>query len=162
MGVVKAYSTRVGNGPFPTELNDATGELLRTEGHEFGATTGRSRRCGWLDIPALRYSIMVNGISEIALTKLDVLGVLDEIRVCTGYEIDGRPVRSFPADLATLSRITCTYETFPGWKCSLEGVRTFAELPPQAQHYVEAIEQLLEVRISWVSTSPAREDTFRR
>ncbi len=162
MGVVKAYSTRVGNGPFPTELNDATGDILRSEGHEFGATTGRSRRCGWLDIPALRYSIMVNGISEIALTKLDVLGVLDEIRVCTGYEIDGRPVRSFPADLATLSRITCMYETFPGWNCSLEGVRSFAELPIQAQRYVEAIEQLLSVRISWVSTSPAREDTFRR
>ncbi len=162
MGVVKAYSTRVGNGPFPTELLDETGELLRSEGHEFGATTGRSRRCGWLDLPALRYSIMVNGISEIALTKLDVLGVLDEIKVCTGYEVDGRPVKSFPADVATLSRVSCAYETFPGWKTSLEGVRSFSELPSAAQRYVEAIEQMLGARISWVSTSPAREDTFRR
>jgi adenylosuccinate synthase len=162
MGVVKAYSTRVGNGPFPTELLDETGELLRSEGHEFGATTGRSRRCGWLDIPALRYSIMVNGVSEIALTKLDVLGVLDEIKVCTGYEVDGKPVRTFPADVATLSRVTCTYETFAGWKSSLEGVRTFAELPLAAQRYVEAIESMLTTRVTWVSTSPAREDTFRR
>jgi adenylosuccinate synthase len=116
MGVVKAYSTRVGNGPFPTELNDEIGELLRTEGHEFGATTGRKRRCGWLDIPALRYSIMINGISEIALTKLDVLGVLDEISVCTGYLVDGKPVKSFPADVATLSRVECVYQTYPGWR----------------------------------------------
>ncbi|MEN9281464.1 MAG: hypothetical protein RL594_399 [Bacteroidota bacterium] len=162
MGVVKAYSTRVGNGPFPTELLDATGELLRSEGHEFGATTGRSRRCGWLDVPALRYSIMVNGISEIALTKLDVLGVLDEIKVCTGYLVDGKPVKSFPADVATLEKVTCTYETFHGWKSSLEGIRNFSDLPQTAQNYVAALEQLLGVQVTWVSTSPAREDTFRR
>lgn len=162
MGVVKAYSTRVGNGPFPTELNDETGELLRTEGHEFGATTGRKRRCGWLDIPALRYSVMINGISEIALTKLDVLGVLDEIRVCTGYVVDGKSVKSFPADVATLSRVECTYETYPGWKCSLDGIRSFADLPPAAQHYVTEIERLLDTPVRWVSTSPAREDTFLR
>jgi len=162
MGVVKAYSTRVGNGPFPTELHDDIGELLRTEGHEFGATTGRKRRCGWLDIPALRYSIMINGISEIALTKLDVLGVLDEIRVCTGYAIDGKAVRSFPADVATLSRVECTYQSYPGWKCSLDGIRSFADLPPAAQHYVTEIERLLETPVRWVSTSPAREDTFLR
>lgn len=162
MGVVKAYSTRVGNGPFPTELEDATGELLRTEGHEFGATTGRKRRCGWLDIPALRYSIMINGISEIALTKLDVLGVLDEIRVCTGYAVDGKIVKSFPADVATLSRVECTYETYPGWKCSLDGIRSFTDLPPAAQHYVTEIERHLETPVRWVSTSPAREDTFLR
>lgn len=162
LGVVKAYSTRVGNGPFPTELLDATGELLRSEGHEFGATTGRSRRCGWLDVPALRYSIMVNGISEIALTKLDVLGVLNEIKVCTGYVVDGKPVKSFPADVATLEKVTCTYETFQGWNTSLEGVRNFADLPQAAQTYVAALEHLLGVQVTWVSTSPAREDTFRR
>ena len=162
MGVVKAYSTRVGNGPFPTELNDEIGELLRTEGHEFGATTGRKRRCGWLDIPALRYSIMINGISEIALTKLDVLGVLDEISVCTGYLVDGKPVKSFPADVATLSRVECVYQTYPGWKCSLDGIHSFGDLPPAAQHYVEELERLLETQIRWVSTSPAREDTFLR
>lgn len=162
MGVVKAYSTRVGNGPFPTELNDEIGELLRTEGHEFGATTGRKRRCGWLDVPALRYSIMINGISEIALTKLDVLGVLDEIRVCTGYLVDGKPVKSFPADVATLSRVECVYQSYPGWKCSLDGIHSFSDLPPAAQHYVEELERLLETQIRWVSTSPAREDTFLR
>lgn len=162
MGVVKAYSTRVGNGPFPTELHDDIGELLRTEGHEFGATTGRKRRCGWLDIPALQYSIMVNGISEIALTKLDVLGVLDEIRVCTGYVVDGKPVKSFPADVATLSKVECVYQTYPGWKCSLDGIRAFDDLPPAAQHYIVEIERLLETPVRWVSTSPAREDTFLR
>jgi adenylosuccinate synthase len=162
MGVVKAYSTRVGNGPFPTELNDATGELLRSEGHEFGATTGRSRRCGWLDVPALKYSIMINGISEIALTKLDVLGVFDEIKICTGYTLDGAPVKNFPADVKTLDRISCEYVTLQGWNCSLDGVSSFAGLPAAAQTYVETIERLLETPITWVSTSPAREDTFRR
>ena len=162
MGVVKAYSTRVGNGPFPTELNDATGELLRSEGHEFGATTGRSRRCGWLDVPALKYSIMINGISEIALTKLDVLGVFDEIKICTGYTLDGVPVKNFPADVKTLDRISCEYVTLQGWNCSLDGISSFSGLPAAAQTYVETIERLLETPITWVSTSPAREDTFRR
>jgi adenylosuccinate synthase len=162
MGVVKAYSTRVGNGPFPTELTDDLGELLRKEGHEFGATTGRSRRCGWLDIPALRYSIMVNGISEIALTKLDVLGVLDEIKVCTEYLVDGKPAKYFPADARTLEQAEPQYITLPGWKCSLDGVRSFDALPKAAQDYVATIESLLDCRITWVSTSPAREDTFAK
>ncbi|MBC8124114.1 MAG: adenylosuccinate synthase, partial [Candidatus Kapabacteria bacterium] len=162
MGVVKAYSTRVGNGPFPTELEDATGDLLRAEGHEFGATTGRSRRCGWLDVPALRYSIMVNGISEIALTKLDVLGALDELKICTDYSLDGKTLKSFPADAQTLSRVTCEYVTLQGWRSSLDGVMTFADLPQAAQEYVHTIEQLLQTRIVWVSTSPKREDTFKK
>lgn len=162
MGVVKAYSTRVGNGPFPTELHDATGELLRSEGHEFGATTGRSRRCGWLDIPALKYSIMINGISEIALTKLDVLGVFDEIKICTGYSLDGTPMKNFPVDVRTLDRLTCDYTTLKGWNSPLDGVTSFNMLPPAARTYVETIEHLLESPITWVSTSPAREDTFRR
>jgi adenylosuccinate synthase len=161
-GVVKAYSTRVGNGPFPTELHDATGELLRSEGHEFGATTGRSRRCGWLDMPALRYSCMINGITEIALTKLDVLGVLDEIKICTGYRIDDKPVRHFPADVRSLERVTCDYITMHGWKSSLDGIRSFDALPRAAQDYVSVIERLVEVPITWVSTSPARDDTFRK
>ncbi len=162
IGVVKAYSTRVGNGPFPTELHDATGELLRSEGHEFGATTGRSRRCGWLDIPALRYSIMVNGITEITLTKLDVLGCLDEIRICTGYSIDGRPVKHFPADAATLERVTCDYITLPGWKSDISGCTSFDALPSNTRTYIETIEKLTETPISLVSVSPAREDTFAR
>jgi len=162
MGVVKAYSTRVGNGPFPTELEDATGELLRTEGHEFGATTGRSRRCGWLDIPALRYSIMINGISEIALTKLDVLGVLPELKICTGYTFKGKALKTFPADAPRLSNVECEYVTLPGWNSTLDGVTSFDGLPQAAQDYVNTIEKLLETRIAWVSTSPDRADTFRK
>ncbi len=162
LGVVKAYSTRVGNGPFPTELSDATGELIREEGHEVGTTTGRSRRCGWLDIPALRYSIMVNGISEIALTKLDVLGVLGELKICTGYLVDGKPVKHFPADARTLERVECTYTTMPGWSSSIEGISSFADLPEAARNYIVAIEELLETPVTWVSTSPSRADTFRR
>jgi adenylosuccinate synthase len=162
LGVVKAYSTRVGNGPFPTELSNDLGELLRREGHEFGATTGRSRRCGWLDVPALRYSARVNGIDEIALTKLDVLGALDEISICTGYRIDGKPVRHFPADVTTLERVTCDYITLPGWKSDISSARSFAELPAEAQAYITTVEDLLSTPISWISTSPARSDTFRR
>lgn len=162
LGVVKAYSTRVGNGPFPTELHDADGELLRSEGHEFGATTGRSRRCGWLDIPALRYSIMVNGIDSIALTKLDVLGVFDTINICTAYHVDGKPVKHFPADVRTLEKVHCEYVTVPGWKSSLDGIRSFEKLPVAAQDYITTVEELLGAAIEWVSTSPARDDTFRR
>ena len=162
LGVVKAYSTRVGNGPFPTELADATGELIREEGQEVGATTGRSRRCGWLDIPALRYSIMVNGISEIALTKLDVLGVLDELKICTAYLVEGKAVKHFPADAQTLERVECAYTTMPGWSSSIEGINSFSDLPEAARNYIVAIEDLLETPVTWVSTSPSRADTFRR
>jgi len=162
LGVVKAYSTRVGNGPFPTELSDATGDLIRDEGHEVGTTTGRDRRCGWLDIPALRYSIMVNGISEIALTKLDVLGVLDELRICTAYLLDGKSLKHFPADPRTLERVECAYITLRGWNCSIEGIASFAELPEEARAYIVKVEELLETSVTWVSTSPSRADTFRR
>ncbi len=162
LGVVKAYSTRVGLGPFPSELHDDTGVLLRSEGHEFGATTGRSRRCGWLDIPALKYSVMVNGITEIALTKLDVLGVLDEIRICTGYEVDGKAVRYFPADVETLERVRCTYVVMPGWRQPLDGAQTFDGLPREAKEYVLAVEEYLRVPIRWVSTGPGRTQTLVR
>jgi adenylosuccinate synthase len=162
LGVVKAYSTRVGLGPFPTELTDDIGDLLRSEGHEFGATTGRSRRCGWLDIPALRYSIMVNGISEIVLTKLDVLGALDEIRICTGYTVDGKPVKYFPADADTLERVECEYVAMPGWKQDLSSAHSFDELPEAARNYVLAIEEQLGVDIRWVSTGPGRDQTLVR
>ena len=162
LGVVKAYSTRVGLGPFPTELHDETGEILRKEGHEFGATTGRDRRCGWLDIPALNYSIMVNGITDIALTKMDVLGAFDEIKICTGYKVDGAPAKYFPADGRTLENVECEYITLPGWKSSLDGIRSFKDLPAEAQKYVETIETLTDTSIAWISTSPARDDTFAR
>lgn len=162
VGVVKAYSTRVGNGPFPTELHDEYGDYLRKTGFEFGATTGRPRRCGWLDTFALRYSVMVNGITDIALTKLDVLNDLEEIAVCVGYEVDGRTVKHFPADCATLERVTPVYERFPGWKCSLEGIREYDKLPAAARDYVEHVERLVGARVRWVSTSPDRDDTIDR
>jgi adenylosuccinate synthase len=162
IGVVKAYSTRVGNGPFPTELLNETGEELRTIGQEFGATTGRPRRCGWLDAFALRYSVMVNGISEIALTKMDVLDSFDEITICTGYNLDGKALRSIPADAATLERVQPVYETVRGWKSSLEGIRTYEDLPQAAKDYIARIEQLCGARVTIVSTSPNREDTILR
>jgi adenylosuccinate synthase len=163
IGVVKAYSTRVGNGPFPTELNDATGELLRSTGAEFGATTGRPRRCGWLDAVALRYSVMINGISEIALTKLDVLDAFETISICTGYQAaDGKMLRTFPADCDTLEHCMPVYEEFPGWKQSLAGIRSYEELPEQARNYIAAIEKLVGARVSIISLSPDRQDTIIR
>jgi adenylosuccinate synthase len=162
IGVVKAYSTRVGNGPFPTELNDSTGEQLRAIGHEFGATTGRPRRCGWLDAVALRYSVMVNGISEIALTKMDVMNDFHEIKICTSYTLDGKRLRTFPADSAALDRVQCEYETHEGWEASLAGIRRFEDLPAAAQRYIHRIEELTNARVSYISTSPDREDTIVR
>lgn len=162
IGVVKAYSTRVGNGPFPTELLNDTGETLRKIGQEFGATTGRPRRCGWLDAFALRYSVMVNGISEIALTKMDVLDDFDELKICTGYMLDGKALKGIPADAAVLERVTPVYETVQGWKSSLEGIRTFDALPEAAKSYIARIEELCGARVSIVSTSPNREDTIIR
>ncbi len=162
MGVVKAYSTRVGNGPFPTELHDVTGERLRSIGSEFGATTGRPRRCGWLDAFALRYSVIVNGISEIALTKMDVLDTFDEITLCTAYKLDGKILKSIPADADTLERVEPVYETMPGWKSSLTGIRTYQDLPQAAKDYIGRIETLSGARVTIISTSPDRADTIIR
>jgi adenylosuccinate synthase len=162
IGVVKAYSTRVGNGPFPTELHDATGEQLRAEGHEFGATTGRPRRCGWLDLVALKYSVMINGITEIALTKMDVLNSFAEIRLCTGYTYNDKRLKSFPADCSTLDGLMPEYETMPGWQSSLAGMTSFDELPEAARNYIRRIEEYTGARVSIVSLSPDREDTIVR
>ncbi len=162
IGVVKAYSTRVGNGPFPTELTDATGEKLRAIGQEFGATTGRPRRCGWLDAVALRYSAIVNGITDIALTKMDVLNDFDELQICTGYVLNGKRLKTFPADCAVLERVELEYETLKGWNTSLAGIRNFADLPQAAQTYIQRIEELSGARVSYVSTSPDRDDTIIR
>jgi adenylosuccinate synthase len=159
IGVVKAYTTRVGNGPFPTELNDATGERLRTLGHEFGATTGRPRRCGWFDAVALRYSAMLNGIERVAVTKLDVLDSFDEILVCSGYEYKGRRLKTFPTDIVSLEHITPIYERFDGWKTPLSSASSFADLPPQARRYLEAMADLTETRIWLVSVGPRRDQT---
>ena len=160
IGVVKAYCTRVGNGPFPTELKDDTGEKLRSIGVEFGATTGRPRRCGWLDLVALKYSVMINGVKEIALTKLDVLDNLDEIKVCTSYKIHNKITQNFPVDIPSLTNAIPQYEVLKGWKQSLRGIRTFAELPKETLEYFKFIEDFVEAEITIVSLSPDRSDTL--
>ena len=159
-GVIKAYTTRVGEGPFPTEQDNATGEFLRTKGGEFGATTGRSRRCGWLDIVASRHSCMVNGVDLLAVTKLDVLDELDEIKICTAYKLDGEILPAFPADVEDLARVEPVYETLPGWKTSTASARSMAELPENARKYLARMAELLEAKIGIVSIGPKRDQTF--
>ncbi|KER09851.1 MAG: adenylosuccinate synthetase [[Candidatus Thermochlorobacteriaceae] bacterium GBChlB] len=159
IGVAKAYMTRVGNGAFPTELHDEMGERIRKIGHEFGATTGRPRRCGWLDLALLKYSIAVNGISELALTKLDVLDDFDEIKVCTGYKVKGKIIKDFPTDHKTLSQLEPQYKTLDGWKTSNRNAKTFSELHPNTKRYIEFIEDQLETKITFISVGPRREET---
>ncbi|MDB5036229.1 MAG: adenylosuccinate synthase [Chlorobi bacterium] len=162
VGIVKAYCTRVGNGPFPTELLDEVGERLRKEGDEFGATTGRPRRCGWLDLFALKYSVMINGIDEIVLTKLDVLNGFDELKVCTGYMLDGRPVKHFPSDCTSLDRVEPIYESHRGWGESLEKCSRYEDLPAATRSYVEAIERFVGARVSYIGIGPGREEVIVR
>ena len=160
VGIVKAYSTRVGNGPFPTELDDGTGEWLRAEGQEFGATTGRPRRCGWLDLVALRYTSRLNGFTELAVTKLDVLAGLEELKVCTAYRIDGKTTDRFPTDLATLDRAEPIYETLPGFTGDLGDAERLADLPHEAREYLTFLSQRLGVPVATVGTGPKREETL--
>lgn len=162
IGIVKAYSTRVGNGPFPTELNDEIGEKLRKEGNEFGATTGRPRRCGWLDLIALKYSVMINGIEDIALTKLDVLDNFDELKICIGYTINGKKMKSFPANLNMDTKIDLEYITFKGWNTSLNGITTYEKLPNEVKEYIKYIEDFVDAKVTIISTSPDRNDTIIR
>lgn len=159
LGVTKAYTTRVGGGPFPTELFDEIGLKLRADGQEFGTTTGRARRCGWLDTVMLRYASRINGLTSLAVMKLDVLDELDEIKVCTAYEIDGARVSTFPNDLEKLERAKPIYESFPGWKRSTQGVK---ELPSLASRYLAAIEELVEVPIDLISVGADRSATIVR
>jgi adenylosuccinate synthase len=160
IGVAKAYTTRVGNGPFPTELHDETGERLREVGHEFGATTGRPRRCGWLDLVALRYAAMINGMTEMAITKLDVLNTLQEIRVATHYRLDGRVTDRFPSDFEKLDRAQPVYETFEGWCTGLDSVESWQELPDAVKKYLGFISDSVGVPIRQVSTGPRRDETI--
>jgi adenylosuccinate synthase len=162
IGVVKAYMTRVGNGAFPSELLDETGERLGRIGHEYGATTGRKRRCGWIDLVALRYSLTLNGVTEIALTKLDVLDTFEEVKVCTSYLLDGREIHDFPTDHETLSRVTPVYKTLKGWMSSNAHARTFGEMHPEARNYVSFLEDALDVPVTFVSVGPGREETVFR
>ncbi len=163
IAVVKAYSTRVGGGPFPTELLDQVGEHLRERGNEFGTTTGRPRRTGWLDLVVLRTAVMLNGIDTIALTKLDVFDDFDEIKVCVAYDVrGGKSMRTYPASAVAHKLSTPEYRTFKGWKRSTVGTNTFDELPEEAKAYVRFIEEELETPISIVSTGPRREETIVR
>jgi len=160
IGVVKAYCTRVGNGPFPTELNTKIGEFLRQQGSEYGATTGRPRRCGWLDLVALKYSVMINGISEIALTKLDVLDDFDEISICTEYKLNSKTTKYFPADIDTLAQAEPVFVKLPGWKTKISGAKNLQDLPVQTQNYLKYIEDYTGAKITIVSLSPDRDDTI--
>ena len=160
LGITKAYTTRVGEGPFPTELKDKTGELLGTRGNEFGTVTSRKRRCGWFDGVLVRQSIKISGIDGIALTKLDVLDELDEIKICVQYDLNGEKVDYLPAAVEDQLRIKPIYKTFPGWKQSTNGIKNIDELPENAKKYIFAIEDFIGTKISSISTSPERDDTI--
>lgn len=160
-GIFKAYCTRVGSGPFPTELFDETGEAMRKEGREFGATTGRPRRCGWLDIPALKYAIMVNGVTQLFMMKADVLNIFSELKVCTSYTLeDGTTTTRLPFDAH--QRISPNYQSFPGWHKSLSGIHDYEELPVQLKNYIQFIEDEVAVPITLVSLGPDRTETILR
>ncbi|MFM7722766.1 MAG: adenylosuccinate synthase, partial [Bacteroidota bacterium] len=160
-GIFKAYCTRVGSGPFPTELENEVGELIRKEGNEFGSTTGRARRCGWLDIPALNYACRLNGITELYMMKTDVLSVFTEIQVCTEYKINGEVTKEMPFDITDLD-IEPIYTTLPGWNCDLTKVRSENEFPTELKNYIEFIEKHTDIKITVVSVGPDREQTIIR
>ncbi|NHN86102.1 adenylosuccinate synthase [Acetobacter musti] len=160
LGIAKAYTTRVGEGPFPSELHDVTGRTLGERGHEFGTVTGRPRRCGWFDAVLVRHAARVGGVDGLALTKLDVLDGLEEIQVCVGYELDGEVVRRFPAGPAAQTRVRPVFEKLEGWKESTRGARSWADLPAQAIKYIRRIEELVETPVTLLSTSPERDDTI--
>lgn len=158
LGIAKAYLTRVGEGPFPTELFDRTGKILSTTGNELGTTTGRPRRCGWFDGVLMNYAININGITHLTITKLDVLDQLSSIKICTAYEIDGVKIKTFPPDLERLSKAKPIYEKLPGWQTSTKGIKTFDKLPENAKKYLKRIEEFLSVKIALVAVGPKRNE----
>lgn len=160
MGVAKSYTTRVGGGPMPTELKDSTGELIRERAQEFGATTGRARRCGWFDAVAVRFAVRINGMHSIALTRLDILDIFPTIKICTGYRVNGRVIDWFPGDIALLEKCQPVYEELPGWQMPTSGIREFNKLPPQAKNYVERLEKLVSCPVSIISVGARREETI--
>ncbi len=160
LGITKAYTTRVGEGPFPTELTDDIGQRLGERGHEFGTVTGRQRRCGWFDAVMVRQAIVTGGITGIALTKLDVLDGLPEIKICTGYKLDGKIIKRLPAGSLNQAKVEPIYESMPGWTGSTRGARSWADLPAEAVKYVRHVEELIGCPVSMVSTSPEREDVI--
>ncbi len=160
IGITKAYCTRVGSGPFPSELNDESGEKLRSEGHEFGATTGRPRRCGWIDLPALKYSVILNGVTQLIMTKLDVLNSFEKVYAAIAYEIDGQSIDQVPFNMETINRLT--YKEYKGWNSSLENIRETDNLPVEAWVFITDIEKRLGVPFSIISTGPEREKLILR
>ena len=160
LGVAKAYTTRVGHGPFPTEQDNACGEKLRAHGGEYGATTGRPRRCGWFDAVVVRHAVMVNGIQSLALTKLDVLDDYPALKVCVGYEWKGQRLNTFPAQLRAMQEVTPVYEELPGWQCNTQGITRYQDLPVNARRYVERLQELTGAEISIISTGPQRQQTI--
>ncbi|ODV90688.1 hypothetical protein CANCADRAFT_2418 [Tortispora caseinolytica NRRL Y-17796] len=156
IGVVKAYTTRVGGGPFPTEQLNSIGEYLQNVGHEYGVTTGRKRRCGWLDLVVVKYSHMINGYTSMNLTKLDVLDELEEVKVAVAYKYKGEELYTVPADLYDLEHVEVVYETLPGWKTSIAGIKSYEELPANAKKYIKFIEKYVGVPIKWIGTGPSR------
>jgi adenylosuccinate synthase len=160
LGIVKSYTTRVGEGPFPTELKDATGEHLGARGKEFGTVTGRKRRCGWFDCVLVRQTVITGGVDGIALTKLDVLDGFAEIKLCVSYELDGKRLDHLPADANEQARLTPVYETMEGWAQSTHGARSWAQLPANAIKYVRRVEELIGAPVALLSTSPDRDDTI--
>ena len=160
-GIFKAYCTRVGSGPFPTELFDATGEELRRIGHEYGAVTGRPRRCGWIDLVALKYAVMLSGVTDLIMMKSDCLDTFDTIRACTSYIVDGKETKNFPYDISE-GRVTPVYTDFPGWKTPLAGIRKEEDLPKAFMDYLKFIEDYLGTRVSIISLGPDREATIER
>ena len=160
LGITKAYTTRVGEGPFPTELTDSIGEQLGQKGKEFGTVTSRKRRCGWFDGVLVRQTIKISGIDGIALTKLDVLDELDEIKICIAYQLDGKKIDYLPAAVDDQLKVTPIYKTFKGWKSSTKGIKNFNDLPINAKNYVSELGKFIETKISSISTSPERNDTI--
>ncbi|MEG6584368.1 adenylosuccinate synthase [Dendrosporobacter sp. 1207_IL3150] len=160
IGVVKAYTTRVGEGPFPTELLDETGEMIRKEGHEFGTTTGRPRRCGWLDACVVRYAGYVSGIDYMAITRLDILDKLKTLKICVGYKYKGEIINEFPASLKVLAEVEPVYEELTGWETDISGVRSYDELPVNARKYVERLSEVTGIQIGIVSVGPRRDQTI--
>jgi adenylosuccinate synthase len=162
VGIMKAYTTRVGGGPFPTEQNNQIGDYIRRRGNEYGTTTRRPRRCGWFDAMAVRYSVELCGVTHVALTLLDVLSGLDQVQICTGYQCKGRPLEHFRADMDTLAEVEPQYQTLPGWKQELSGIRGWDDLPEQARQYVGRLEELIGAPLRIVSVGAEREATLFR
>ncbi len=156
IGVVKAYSTRVGAGPFPTELDNEIGETIREKGHEYGTTTGRPRRCGWFDAVAVRYTVAIGGVNEIAMMHMDTLAGFDELKICKAYKVNGEETTFFPSDAVELSSVECIYETMPGWSEDLRGVTAYDQLPENAKNYIAAIEKIVKIPVTMVGVGPKR------